>query len=112
MITAVVQQGDDITSKRLADSSFLRSAATVAFASMLLVPNACFLSSRSVRRCLSPSAPTRVMKFLVPGGSWGRKAGISSAPESGSRVKALLTKQAYCLPERNQREMLREDGSI
>jgi hypothetical protein len=49
------------------------------------------------------------MKFLVPGGSWGRKAGISSAPESGSRVKALLTKQAYCLPERNQPEMLRED---
>jgi hypothetical protein len=52
------------------------------------------------------------MKFLVPGGSWGRKAGISSAPESGSRVKALLTKQAYCLAERNQPEMLREDGSI
>jgi len=112
MITAVVQQGDDITSERLADSSFLRSAFTVALASMLLVPNACFLSSSSVRRCLSPSAPTRVMKFLVPGGSWGRKAGISSAPESGSRVKALLTKQAYCLPERNQPEMLREDGSI
>jgi hypothetical protein len=112
MITAVVQQGDDITSERLADSSFLRSASTVALASMLLVPNACFLSSRSVRRCLIPSAPTRVMKFLVPDGSWGRKAGISSTPESGSRVKALVKKQAYCLPERNRPKMLREDGLI
>src|ERR1017187_5352899 len=112
MITAVVQQGDDITSERMADSSFLRSAYTVALASMLLVPNACFLSSRSVGRCLSPSAPTRVMKFLVPGGSWGPKAGISSAPESSSQVKVLVKKRAYCLPERNQPEMLREDGSI
>jgi|ERR1035437_1832201 hypothetical protein len=112
MITAIVQQGDDITSERLADSSFLRSASTVALASMLLAPNARFSSSRSVGRCLSPSAPTRVMKSLVPGGSCGRKAEISSAPESGSRVKALFTKQAYCLPERNQSEMLREDGSI
>jgi len=52
------------------------------------------------------------MNFLVPSGSWGRKAGISSVPESGSRVKTLVKKQAYCPPERNQPEMLREDGSI